>query len=38
MTLNEQIGADITAAMRAKDATTLSALSLLKTAIVNKSV
>ena len=38
MTLNEQIGADITAAMRAKDATTLSALRMLKTAIVNKSV
>jgi len=38
MTLNEQIGADITTAMRAKDATTLSALRMLKAAIMNKSV
>jgi uncharacterized protein YqeY len=38
MTLNEQIGADITAAMKAKDATTLSALRMLKAAVMNKSV
>jgi uncharacterized protein len=38
MTLNEQIGADITAAMKAKDATTLSALRMLKAAVMNKGV
>ena len=38
MTLNEQIGADITAAMKAKDATRLSALRMLKAAVMNKSV
>jgi len=38
MTLNEQIGADITAAMKAKDATKLSALRMLKAAVMNKSV
>jgi len=38
MTLNEQIGADITAAMKSKDATKLSALRMLKAAVMNKSV
>jgi len=38
MTLNEQIGADITAAMKAKDATRLSALRMLKAAVMNRSV
>ena len=38
MTLNEQVGADITAAMKAKDAARLSALRMLKAAIMNKSV
>jgi hypothetical protein len=38
MNLNEQIGADITAAMKAKDATRLSALRMLKAAVMNKGV
>jgi uncharacterized protein len=38
MTLNEKIGAEITAAMKAKDATRLSALRMLKAAIMNKGV
>jgi len=38
MNLNEQIGADITAAMKAKDAARLSALRMLKAAMMNKGV
>ena len=38
MSLNEQIGGDITAAMKAKDAPKLSALRMLKAAIMNKGV
>jgi len=38
MNLNEQIGADITAAMKAKDAAKLSALRMLKAAVMTKSV
>jgi uncharacterized protein YqeY len=38
MTLTEQVGADITAAMKAKDAARLSALRMLKAAIMNKGV
>ena len=38
MTLNEQIAADITAAMKAKDAARLSALRMLKAAVMNKGV
>ncbi len=38
MTLNEQIGAEITAAMKAKDASRLSALRMLKAAVMNKGV
>ena len=38
MTLNEQITADITAAMKAKDAPRLSALRMLKAAVMNKGV
>ena len=38
MSLNEKIGSDITAAMKAKDAPTLSALRMLKAAIMNKGV
>jgi uncharacterized protein YqeY len=38
MTLNEQIAADITAAMKAKDAPRLSALRMLKAAVMNKGV
>jgi uncharacterized protein YqeY len=38
MSLNEQIGADITAAMKAKDAPRLSALRMLKAAVMNKGV
>jgi uncharacterized protein YqeY len=38
VTLNEQIGADITAAMKARDAGRLSALRMLKAAIMNKGV
>ena len=38
MTLNEQVTADITAAMKAKDQARLSALRMLKAAIMNKGV
>ena len=38
MNLNEQIAAEITAAMRAKDVVKLSALRMLKSAVMNKSV
>jgi len=38
MTLNEKIGAEITAAMKARDAARLSALRMLKAAIMNKGV
>jgi uncharacterized protein YqeY len=38
MTLNEQVAADITGAMKAKDAARLSALRMLKAAIMNKGV
>jgi uncharacterized protein YqeY len=38
MTLNEKIGAAITTAMKAKDATRLSALRMLKAAVMNKGV
>ena len=38
MTLNEKIGAEITTAMKAKDATRLSALRMLKAAVMNKGV
>ena len=38
MNLNEQIGSDLTAAMKAKDAARLSALRMLKAAIMNKGV
>lgn len=38
MSLNEQIGGDIAAAMKAKDAPRLSALRMLKAAVMNKSV
>jgi uncharacterized protein YqeY len=38
MTLNEKIGAEITAAMKARDAGRLSALRMLKAAIMNKGV
>ena len=38
MTLNEQIAADITAAMKAKDPARLSALRMLKAAVMNKGV
>src|SRR5215216_4809709 len=38
MNLSEKIGADITAAMKAKDAGRLSALRMLKAAIMNKGV
>src|SRR5919109_1439813 len=38
MTLNEKVGADITAAMKAKDPARLSALRMLKAAIMNKGV
>ena len=38
MSLNEKIGGDITAAMKAKDAARLSALRMLKAAIMNKGV
>ena len=37
-TLNEQIAADLTAAMKAKDAARLSALRMLKAAIMNKGM
>ena len=38
MSLNEQIGADLTSAMKAKDAARLSALRMLKAAVMNKGV
>src|SRR3954454_6013830 len=38
MPLNEKIGGDITAAMKAKDAPRLSALRMLKAAVMNKGV
>jgi uncharacterized protein len=38
MTLNERVGTDITAAMKAKNAGRLSALRMLKAAIMNKGV
>jgi uncharacterized protein len=38
MNLNEQVGQDITAAMKAKDQGRLSALRMLKAAIMNKGV
>src|SRR5687768_12198478 len=38
MNLNEQVAADLTAAMKAKDAARLSALRMLKAAIMNKGM
>src|SRR6185503_19291757 len=38
MPLNEQIAADMTAAMKAKDAPRLSALRMLKAAVMNKGM
>ncbi len=38
MALNDKIGGDITAAMKAKDAPRLSALRMLKAAVMNKGV
>jgi uncharacterized protein YqeY len=38
MSLNDKVAADITAAMKAKDAARLSALRMLKAAIMNKGV
>jgi uncharacterized protein YqeY len=38
MSLNEKIGGEITAAMKAKDALRLSALRMLKAAVMNKGV
>ena len=38
MTLHEQVAADLTAAMKAKDAARLSALRMLKAAIMNKGM
>ena len=38
MSLNARVGADLTAAMKAKDAPRLSALRMLKAAVMNKSV
>ena len=38
MTLNEQIAADLRAAMKAKDATRLAALRMLKAAVMNKGM
>ena len=38
MPLNEKIAADLTAAMKAKDALRLSALRMLKTAVTNKGM
>ena len=38
MSLNTKIGSDITAAMKAKDAPRLSALRMLKAAVMNKGV
>lgn len=38
MSLTDTLGADIVRAMKAKDATTLTALRMLKTALTNKSI
>ena len=38
MTMNDQVSADIAAAMKARDAARLSALRMLKAAVMNKSV
>lgn len=38
MSLEQTLGADIVAAMKAKDATRLTALRMLKTALTNKSI
>jgi uncharacterized protein YqeY len=38
MTLEQQLGADIVTAMKAKDQTRLTALRMLKTALTNKSI
>jgi uncharacterized protein YqeY len=38
MALNDQVSADIAAAMKARDASRLSALRMLKAAVMNKSV
>ena len=38
MTLNEQIAADLTAAMKARDAARLAALRMLKAAVMNKGM
>ena len=38
MTMNDQVSADIAAAMKARDASRLSALRMLKAAVMNKSV
>ena|SRR5687767_11605316 len=38
MSMNDQVGADIAAAMKARDASRLSALRMLKAAVMNKSV
>ena len=38
MTLEQTLGADIVTAMKAKDATKLTALRMLKTALTNKSI
>ncbi len=38
MTLNEQIGADLTTAMKTKDAARLSTLRMLKAAVMNKGM
>ena len=38
MSMNDRVGADITAAMKARDASRLSALRMLKAAVMNKGV
>ena len=38
MSMNDRVGADIAAAMKARDASRLSALRMLKAAVMNKSV
>jgi uncharacterized protein len=38
MSMNDQVGADIAAAMKARDASRLSALRMLKAAVMNKGV
>src|SRR4026208_209671 len=38
MSMNDQVGADIAAAMKARDALRLSALRMLKAAVMNKGV